>query len=556
MIIIKRMRTINNIKSSIRAVSSILAAVAVVLIILSLSAAARAAQSGISINNYLNKADIYYKEGRYQEAISFWDKARSADPENLRASRGIKDAELKMAKIRNFFGSDAFEEFASMNEFAIEDCMAIAAENSILLEAAREQMKLAAIKVWEARRSFLPEITLSWTKTSGIQSGGKVEGIEYGIEGKQPAFHSGAIMYALAQAKADLTIAEANYDKARNELYYEVARAYYILIKTKKQLEFARNLYDEVRPLYEVVKKAYEKTAAPAIEFLDAESSFNQLYYQMVTYASECQLAKLALEQKLSMEDAGDIAVILDNEPGIVTKNMGECLEIALEYRPDLKMGLYTVKYTEYGKKIANTKEMPRVDVVGNYKKSSEVYREGYGGNESQSLDPRKKWYLGLEASVPFLGSTAGYSYFRRHDPASLSTFLPDSEQRGTTLKLGILDNIKNFSETEQAKIANIKAEQELEEARKKTIMEVKEAFYEYEKARVQLKAALAQKEYREKEFKIFKFKKSMGEAEISDLFDTVTKLIDADALYCEAEAKLNISIAALNKAIGIEGYF
>ncbi|MDD5680296.1 MAG: hypothetical protein PHI59_03535, partial [Candidatus Omnitrophica bacterium] len=63
-------------------------------------------------------------------------------------------------------------------------------------------------------------------------------------------------------------------------------------------------------------------------------------------------------------------------------------------------------------------------------------------------------------------------------------------------------------------------------------------------------------KEFREKEFKILKFKSSMGESELSGIFDTVVKLLEAETLYCEAEASLNISIAALNRAIGIENYF
>ncbi|MFH0839715.1 MAG: TolC family protein [Candidatus Omnitrophota bacterium] len=546
----------NNIESPKNAVSAALFVTITALIFLSLSATPHAAQSDVSIDSYLNKADLYYKEGRYQEAILSWDKVLSADPNNAKAARGIKDAELKMAKIKDFFGSNVFKGFVTVDEFSIEDCVSMAAEQSIPLEVAREQMKLAGIKVWEARRSFFPELSLSWTRTSGIQSSGKVEGLEYGIEGKQPAFHSGSIMYALAQAKVDLSIAESNYDKIRNELYFEVAKAYYSLIKTKKQLEYTQDIYSEVKPVYEIIKKAYEKSAAPTIEFLNAESSFSQLYYRIISNENEFQLAKLTLEQKLGIEDIRGINIVLDNKPSLVNRSLKECLELAIEHRPDLKIGFYTVKYTEYGKKIADTKEMPKVDLVGNYKKSSEVYREGYLGNESQSLDPHKKWYIGLEASVPFLGSTASYSYFRRHDPPSLSTYQPDSEQRGTTWKFDVLNNIKNFSEMEQAKIANVRAEQELDDARKKAIMEVKEAFYGYEKSRVQLTAAKAQTEYREKEFKILKFKKSMGEGELSDLFETVTKLIEANTLYCDAEANLNISVAALNKAIGIEDYF
>jgi len=510
-----------------------------------------------TVMGYLTKADRYYKQGKYHEAISFWDRVLDIEPNNLKAVEGIKDAEKKMSKINDFFGSSTFQDFNMAKEFSIEDCMDIASQNSIPLEVARHQIKLSYMKVWEARRAFFPSLTLSWTKTSGIQSGGKTEGVEYGIEGKQPAFHSGGIMYVLAQAKADMSIAESNYDKVRTELYFEVAKAYYILARAKKQLDYTQDIYDEMIPYHEMAKKAYEKAVTPSIEFLNVESNFNQLYYQAVSNKNEFDMAKLNLEQKLSMEDAEGVDITVDEEPGNITKDMNACLELALENRPDLKIGLYTVKYTEYGKKIADTKEMPSIDLVGNYKKASEVYRESFSIlNEPQKLDPHKKWYVGLEASMPFLGSTASYSYFRRHDPPSLSTFQPDSEQRGTTLKLDILNNLKNLTEIEQAKIANIKAEQDLEDARKKAIMEVKEAYYGYERSRIQLAAAKSQKEFREKEFKILKYKNSMGENELSELFDNVTKLLGADALYCEAEANLNVSIAALNKAIGIENYF
>lgn len=510
-----------------------------------------------SLNGYLSKAGMYYKSGKYQEAVSAWHEVLEFDPNNTEAIQGINDAEKKIAKITDFFGSTAFQEAAESNVFSLEDCIDVAASNSIPLEVAGQQIKLAQMKVWEARRAFLPSLTLSWTRTSGIQAGGKVEGIEYGVEGKQPAFHSGSILYGLAQARAGLTVAEGNYGKTRNEMYFEVAKSYYALIKAKKEAEFAEDVFGEMKPFYEIAKKEYEKTVTPTIEFINVESNFNQMYYQVISNDNEFKLAKLDLEQKLSVEDMGNIDIPTAEDAKIVNKDMESCLELALENRPDLKAGFYTVKYTEYGKKIADAKEMPTVDLVGNYKKSSEVFRESYNpANVVEDLDPHKKWYVGLEANWPFLGSTAGYSYFQRHDPAALSTFQPDSESKGTTLKLDVLNNIKNFSEIEEAKIANLRAEQDFEDARKKVVMEVKEAFYGYEKARVQMEASKAQIEFREKEFAILRFKNSMGENELSELFDSVIKLLDANTLYCEAEASLNISVAALNRAIGIEDYF
>ncbi|MDD5680483.1 MAG: tetratricopeptide repeat protein, partial [Candidatus Omnitrophica bacterium] len=167
------------------------------LIFLYCSTILYAAQSGQNIKDYLSKADKYYKDGKYQEAISFWNEVLTVEPDNIKARQGIEDAEGKIAKIRDFFGTGVFKEFSKTGEFSLDDCLRVSVENSIPLEAARAQMRLAQIKVWEARRGFFPALSVSWTQTSGIQAGGKVEGVEYGLEGKQPAFRSGSIMYTL-----------------------------------------------------------------------------------------------------------------------------------------------------------------------------------------------------------------------------------------------------------------------------------------------------------------------------------------------------------------------
>ncbi|GAG12919.1 unnamed protein product, partial [marine sediment metagenome] len=176
--------------------------------------AAYAAESP-SLKDCLKKAQLCYKEGRYSEAITFWNDVLSNDPANQEAKNGIKEAKRKIAKIKAFFGRDVFRDSQDIEKFSLRDCIGIAEESSLPLQVAREQINLSKIKVWEARRGFLPSLTLSWAETKGIQSDGKTESVEYGIEGKQPAFRSGELMYTLAQSKANLNITEENYDKVK-----------------------------------------------------------------------------------------------------------------------------------------------------------------------------------------------------------------------------------------------------------------------------------------------------------------------------------------------------
>ena len=203
---------------------------------------------------------------------------------------------------------------------------------------AREQINLGRLKRLEARRAFFPQLTLSWTESKGIQAGGKTEAVEYGIEGKQPAFHSGELMYALAQAKTNLKIAEENYDKVKSELYYEVAQAYYLFIRASKLLEFEKALYEDIKPFALMAKKKHEKGVVPDIEYLNAESKINKMYFKSKAAESDFELAKLGLEQKLNIEGGEDIDVPLDITPKNVDKDMVECLSLAMGNRPDLKM--------------------------------------------------------------------------------------------------------------------------------------------------------------------------------------------------------------------------
>ena len=226
---------------------------------------------GGAIERCLQVARNLYEEGKYYEAIKLWSDILTIDPTNQEAKEAIELARKKIAKIKSFFGRDVFKE-GEISELSLLDCVEIAEESSLLFQIAKEQINLAKIKVWEARREFFPSLTLSWAETKGIRSGGKIEGLEYGIEGKQPTFRAGELIYTLAQSKTNLRIAEENYDKVELGLWYEVSEAYYAFVKAKKFLKYMKKLYEDIKPLYEMAKKKHEKGLAPDIEHLDVES--------------------------------------------------------------------------------------------------------------------------------------------------------------------------------------------------------------------------------------------------------------------------------------------
>jgi len=511
-----------------------------------------------TVKTYLKKAAAYYKKAQYTRALACWSNVLLMEPDNRRAKKGVKLARAKVDKIEAFFGKNAFGDSADGYKLTLEDCLSMAEETSILIQVAKREITLAGMEIWEARRAFLPSLTLSWSESKGIQDNGKIEGLEYGVEGKQPAFHSGELLYGLAQSKVNMEAAEKNYDKVKSELSFDVKEAYYSLIKAEKFLEYSRGIYKEAEPLYKMARGKYKKSLVSDIEYLNSESKFNKVYYKSIAAKSDFEIAQLALAQELNVERPGDIEITPETREFSADKDVNTCLSLAMENRPELLIKELNAKSAEYGNKIARAKEMPYVDLEGHYKKSSEVYHKDFSvlGVNEQALDPRRKWYMGLEVVWPFLGSTASYSLYKREDPPTLSTYDAGSESKGASWQLKVFDNLGQFSESEKAAIEAARAEREMIETRKKVIMEVRETFYNYEKARIQLAAAEAQKKFREKEVKILKAKHDLGDVEMSEVFESFVSLLESGEAYFEAEKALAISIAALNKAIGLRDYF
>jgi len=509
------------------------------------------------IEKDLKEAEDLFAEGEYHRAVKIWSDILKADSGNGEAREGILKANKKISKIRDFFGRDVFKGVRGISTLSLEECIEIGKSSSLLFQIADEQIDLSRVKVWQAKREFFPSLTLSYSDNRGISDGGKTEGVEYGLEAKQPLLRSGELAYTLAQARVNLNIAEMNSESIELDIYYDIAEAYYDFVKAKKNLNYIKDFYNKVKPFFELAGEKHKRGLIADIDYLAAESKFNEIYFKNISVESDYEIARLTLEQKLNIEKAGTVDVKTAVGEKDVDKDLTSCLYLAIENRPDLKIEDMSVKSAEYGKKVSQAKELPKLDFTGNYRKASEVYRQSYNFvNRSTGLDPHEKWYAGLEVTWPLMGSTGSYSVYRKKEPETLSTYHGSSEMTGRTIELGVLDNMQQFTDAEQAEVVLAKAREKLDETRKKIIKEVKDAFYGYEKARIKMAAAEMKKAFTEKEVSILKAKHRMGDAKISDLFDSYSRLLEAQESYLEAERGLYTSVAALNKSIGIRDYF
>ena len=445
----------------------------------------------------------------------------------------------------------------------LDDCIKIAIKNNIQLEVADKSMKLAQMRVFEAKRNMLPTATINFDQYSGRIDNLAYNGRKQYIEGQQPIFHGGELYYTMKQAETNLEVTRNDYNRVKNELILQVKKGYYTLAKAKENLNFQQALSKEVDRILDMVNKEYDAGVTSKIEFLNVSSQAGQVKYQLASAEGDFSVADLILKQSMNLDTSKKIEI----EPGLEFKKVDidfeEALHAALVNRPEMKINSLMIDYYNYGKGIARAKSLPKIDLIGNWGLAKEQFASGedIGGvvaGSAESTDPAKieqQWYAGIKASVPIWGSTAEYSWTKEQWVPTVSTF-QGTEAVTNSFKLHILDHLDTYSDKQLAEVDFAKARQELNKIKQDVTLEVRENCFNYEKALIQLDTATNKVQYQEKDLEFTKLKRGIDEAQDSNVVDSMIKLAQEKFGYVQALTDCHISLASINKAIGIEDYF
>jgi hypothetical protein len=217
------------------------------------------------------------------------------------------------------------------------------------------------------------------------------------------------------------------------------------------------------------------------------------------------------------------------------------------------------VQYYIYERKIAKSKNWPKIDFIGSFGMAKEEYiSKDAGVDPLGTVDADQKmeqqWYAGIKCSIPLWGSTGEYSYTKEVWAPVVSAY------RGTSTitnsyKFNFLDNLAQFSEKASADVDLDRARQEFIKTKQDVTLEVKESCFNYEKALLQLDTASNKMKYQESDLELTKFKRQMDEAQDSNVVDSMIKLAQEKFGYVQAISDCQIAIASINKAVGIPDY-
>ncbi len=435
---------------------------------------------------------------------------------------------------------------------SLPQCIQIGLENSNQIKIAKENIHLARLKVASAFRNLFPAIALKADATRGTielgeQDETKFSEAEVGIQISQPLYQGGKIISTYKQALAQLQVAQNEYRKIRNEIIFEIKKAYYNLLKNKQNVKQDKNLIDNISSYVEKTKKARRLGAITKSEYLNVLSQYHKALYQKSSDEKDLSLTITTLRNLLNIETNIEFSpkeTLSFNKKDV---SLSEALTIGEKSRPELIMQKFIVKQALYLKEVALSERRFQIDLTGFYGRAGGAY-------ETEKLLLSESWQAGLQIKKYFGGSSIVSSVSSEESSPKLG----QSTRTGSevaSVTIGLLDSLQTKVNVKEAQIKYEKALEELNKIKRKTDLEIREAFFNYQKANLQFDTVKKEIEFRQEDVKIAKKKVELNIIPFSELIQKRIQLNDAYNSYNESLAFYNISIANLNKSIGRERY-
>lgn len=441
---------------------------------------------------------------------------------------------------------------------SLDECIKTAVANNLQLQVAVKSVKLAEMRVWEARRNMLPTLKAVWQEYGGRINGQRYYGKKEYMEGQQPIFHGGELFFIMKQAETNLSIVKKDYDRIRNDLVLQVRRAYFSLAKSIENLGVQKGLAAEIDKIAAMTKKEADEGLVSKIEALNVEAKSNQTHFQLVSAEGDVEVAELILKQAMYLDPHERVTIAPKFKFRRFNVGFDQTLRAAFMSRPEIAINAMSIEYYKYEKDVAKAKGWPKIDFMGNWGMAKEHYiAEDFDytpvtGDVERKLE--QQWYAGIKASIPAWGNTMEYSQTREQWVPVVSTYQGTSATT-TTVTLNLLDNLKYYSDKQSADIDLSRAKQEFVKVKQDVTLEVKEGCFNYEKSLIEINTALKKVEYQTKDLEYMKFRRQMDEALDSDVIESMTKLGQEKFGYSQAMNDYYVSVASINKAVGLEDY-
>lgn len=433
-------------------------------------------------------------------------------------------------------------------EEELEEYFRIALERSPQIGMAKKQSRLSQYKIREAKRDFFPKLTGEYRRSVGETITDDFEARSYALQLEQPLLDSGKRRDILQRERLGFEISQDNSLRVENDLRFEVAKAYYKLVRWKMEIGLQEELLGNLKDDLDLATRLHQQELITQTEFLAIQSQYNLLTYQISSLNTEFSLAELAFRQVLNLaaeEETPKFSSHLGREAEPLKITLQECISLAFKHQPEISIWEKTSKSAELDKHIARRENRPQFSLNSSYGRSGEAFA-------AERLDMVDEWSLMGKVSWLFGGSTVESSNTKdKVLPKRITDTTVKTDSNIYALKFGLLDNLGYYSKKEEADITHGQSVGELMEKRKEIERLVKEAYLNCEKAINGIKANLERLDYEHKQIANLQIRFQVQEVSLAQVSEARASLSREISSYISSLANYYLAKASLGKAIG-----
>ncbi len=275
--------------------------------------------------------------------------------------------------------------FAEKFELTLNDSVKLALERNPNILAMKKRIESAKSQEQGALSNFLPKLDLSAMRTVEeklftIEIPSFIPGqpptvakfdftkdYQYTLRMTQTLFTGGKLISSYNQAKLNLNLTEEMDNQTRQDLAFEVKRAYYGVLLSREVLKVCEDALSLAEKNLERTKKLVEAGVASRLDLLRAEVQVANLKPQVIRAKNSFALAEESLKTLLGLN--ADDEIVLKESFGYkpVEFEAEKMLSLALERRPEINQLRIQRKMSMEMLKLAWASYIPNVAIAGDF---------------------------------------------------------------------------------------------------------------------------------------------------------------------------------------------
>lgn len=406
---------------------------------------------------------------------------------------------------------------------SIQEAITFALKNNATLKQAYQDMMIAGDDLAAARSLLLPYISATYAYDETRRNRGITIMGQTFTTGESELFRSDVkLLYTIydfgkthglyKQIRIGRDIGRLNYNRIRQQTILRVVQAYYDVLRAQKGKAIVEESLAQGEAHLKLAQSFERQGMVDKNDVLRAELQVAELKQSLLGASNGLELTICGLNNVLGVNINSKTQVIDNTNTTDFSKELAECLQLAIENREEFKIIMKSIAISKTGITTARAAHLPQIYLAGNY---------------AWSDDPNQKY-------------------------ASKSGGLHQDNLSGELgIKIDIFTGGKLAADVRKAKRGLIKAEEKSKEICNRIALQVKATYLAVKLAEKKIKLTKQTVVQAEENYRLLSLKYKQNAATSTDIVDAEALLVRAKQSYFTSIYDLATAMAELKDAVG-----